>query len=91
MRRLSWYYKRFTRNNVEILISSSETSWAALQKIFQKEYKDQDFNQQMNSKQFLETYKDKSRSDTLNVLLYYEQFLAISQNLVAKSKLDSFT
>lgn len=45
----------------------------------------------MNSKRFLETYKDKSRADTSDVLQYCRQFSAISQNLVAKDKLDSFT
>ena len=45
----------------------------------------------MNSKRFLETYKDKNRANTSHVLQYCKQFSAISQNLVAKRKLDSFT
>ena len=91
IKRLSWYCEMFTRKYVETLISSSGTSWAALRKVLREEYKDQDLNQQMNSRRFLETYKDKSRADTSDVLQYCRQFSAISQNLVAKGKLDSFT
>ena len=91
IKRLSWYCEMFTGKYVETLISSSGTSWAALRKVLRDEYKDQDLNQQMNSRRFLETYKDKSRADTSDVLQYCRQFSAISQNLVAKGKLDSFT
>ncbi|MCJ1348653.1 hypothetical protein MMC31_006886, partial [Peltigera leucophlebia] len=63
----------------------------ALQKVLRDKYKDQDLNQQMNSRRFLETYKDKSRADTSNVFQYCRQFSAISQNLVAKGKLNLFT
>ncbi len=45
----------------------------------------------MNSRRFLEIYKSKSRSDTSDVLQYCRQFSAISQNLVTKGKLYSFT
>ena len=81
----------FTGKYVETLISSSGTSWAALRKVLREEYKDQDLNQQMNSRRFLETSKDKSRANNSDVLQYCRQFSAISQNLVAKGKLDSFT
>ena len=88
---LSGYCEIFTRKYVETLISSSGTSWAALQKVLWEKYKDQDLNQQMNSRRFLETSKDKSRANNSDVLQYCRQFSAISQNLVAKGKLDSFT
>lgn len=91
IKRLSWYCEMFIGKYVEILISSSGTSWATLWKVFGEEYKDQDFNQQVNSRQFLETYKDKSCADMLDALQYCRQFSAISQNLIAKGKLDSFT
>lgn len=41
--------------------------------------------------QFLELYKFKSHSKTADVLHYCCQFSTISQNLVAKRKLDTFT
>lgn len=91
IKRLSWYCEMFTGKYVETLISSSGTTWATLRKVLREEYKDQDLTQQMNSRRFLETYKDKSRADTSDVLQYCRQFSAISQNLVAKGKLDSFT
>lgn len=42
----------------------------------------------MNSRHFLETYKNKIRADISNVLQYYKQFSAILQNLIAKGKLN---
>ena len=91
IKRLSWYCELFTGKYIETLISSSGTSWAALRKALREEYKDQDLNQQMNSRRFLEIYKSKSRSDTADALQYCRQFYAISRNLVAKGKLDTFT
>ena len=45
----------------------------------------------MNPRRFLEIYKSKSCSKTADVLQYCRQFSAISRNLVAKGKLDTFT
>lgn len=59
----------------------------SLRKALREEYKDQDLNQQMNSRRFLEIYKTKYRSNTADVLRYFRQFSAISRNLVAKGKL----
>lgn len=64
----SWYCELFTGKYIKILISFSKTSWAVLCKVLCEEYKDQDLNQQMNSKQFLELYKTKFRSETTDVL-----------------------
>lgn len=89
IKQLAWYCEMFTEKYVETLISSSGTTWAALRKVLRKEYKDQNLTQQMNSCRFLETYKDKNQADTSDVLQYCRPFSAISQNLVAKSKLDS--
>lgn len=69
IKRLLWYYEMFTGKYVETLISSSKISWATLWKVLWEEYKDQDLNQQMNSRQFLETYKNKSRADTLDIFV----------------------
>ncbi len=91
IKRLYWYCELFTGKYIETLISSSGISWAALCKVLRKEYKDQDLNQQVNSRRFLEIYKSNSRSDTAHVLQYCRQLCAISQNLVAKGKLDLFT
>ena len=90
IKRLSWYCGPFTGKYIETLISFSGASWAALHKILREEYKDQDLTQQMNSRRFLEIYKTKFRSNTADVLQYCRQFSAISRNLVAKGKLDSF-
>ena len=45
----------------------------------------------MDSRRFLEIYNSKSPSDTADALQYYRQFSVISQNFVAKVKLDTFT
>lgn len=76
---------------VETLISYSGTCWAVLQKVLWEKYKNQNLNQQINSRQLLEIYKDKSRANTSDILQYCRQFSATLQNLVAKKKFDSFT
>ncbi len=68
IKRLNWYCEVFTSKYIETLISSLVTSWAALRKALRKKYTDQDLNQQMNSRQFLELYKSKSRSETADVV-----------------------
>ena len=68
IKRLSWYCKLYTGKYIEILISSSGTSWAALCKALHEKYKDQDLNQQMNSWRFLEIYKSKFHSKTADIL-----------------------
>ncbi len=64
---------------------------AALRKVLRKDSEDQDLNQQMNSRRFLEIFKSKYRSDTADVLQYCRQFSTISRKLVTKGKLDLFT
>ncbi len=91
IKQLFWYCKLFTGKYIETLISSSRTSWVALCKVLREEYNDQDLNQQMNSRRFLEIYKTNSRSDTADVLQYCRHFSTISRNLVSKGKLDLFT
>ncbi len=91
IKRLSWYCELFTDKYIETLISFLRTSRAALCKALREEYKDQDLNQQINSRRFLELYKSKSHSDTAAVLQYCCQFSAISRNLIAEGKLDIFT
>ena len=91
IRRLPWYCEMFTGKYIETLIGTSGTTWSTLRKVLREEYRDQDLSQQMNSRRFLETYKDKSRSDTADVLQYCRQYSAISESLVSKGKLDSFT
>ena len=91
IKRLSRYCELFTGKYIETFISFSGTSWATLRKALRKEYKDHDLNQQMNSRRFLELYKSKSRFNTADVLQYCCQFSAISRNLVAKGKLNTFT
>lgn len=72
---------------METLISSFGTFSTTLQKRLWEEYKNQDYNEQMNLRQFLATYKNKNRASTSNVLQYCRQFLAILQKPVAKKKL----
>ncbi len=91
IRRLSCYCEMFTGKYIETLIGTSGTTWSTLRKVLREEYRDQDLSQKMNSRRFLETYKDKSRSDTAKVLQYCRQYSAISESLVSKGKLDLFT
>lgn len=76
--RLSWYSELFTGKYIETLISFSATSWTAMYKALREEYEDQDLNQQMNSRRFLDIHKSKSRSNTADILEYCRQFPVIS-------------
>ncbi len=91
IKRLFWYCEMFTGKYIETLISSCRTSWVALWKILRVKYKLQHLNHRINSRRFLERYKDKTRFNTSDILQYCPQFSAISQNLVGKGKLDFFS
>lgn len=75
---------------IESVIRPSGITWAAIRKTVRSRYQDRDLNQQIFSRRFLESYKDKIRSDSSDILHYYGQFAYISENSVAKNSVDSF-
>lgn len=55
---LWWYCEFFIRKYIKILIKRAD--WATVRSVLRKEYKDDDFDQLMNSLEFLEALKKKS-------------------------------
>ena len=64
--RLPWYCKYFTGNYVKILIKGAD--WAAARSVLRREYKHNDLDQLMNSREFLETLKKNPRSEEDDLL-----------------------
>ena len=75
---------------IESLILYPGITWSIIYKALFSLYKNRDLNQQIYSQCFLESYKDKICSDSLDILYYRYQFASISENLVAKSLIDTF-
>ena len=90
IRRLPLYCEMFIGKYIESVIQAPGITWSAIRKALRSRYKDRDLNQQIYSRRFLESYKDKVRSDSSDILHYCDQFASISENLVAKSSIDTF-
>ncbi len=87
--RLSWYCRFFTGRFVRILIKSAD--WTATRSILRREYKDNDLDQLMNSREFLEALKKKARSEDDDLMYYYQLIASISRDLVIRRKLDQYS
>lgn len=64
---------------------------AADRSIFRREYKDNDLDQVMNSREFLEALKKKSRSENDDLLQYSQLLASISRDLLLRTRLDLYT
>lgn len=89
IRRLPLYCEMFIGKCIESVIRPSGITWTAIRKALPSQYKDRDLNQQIYSRRFLESYKDNVRSDSSDIH-YCDQFACISENLVAKTSIDTF-
>ena len=87
--RLPWYCEFFTGNYIKILIKGAD--WATVRSKLRREYKDNDLDQLMNSREFLEALKKKSRSEDDDLMQYCHMFASISRNLVLRRRLDLYT
>ncbi|MCJ1343493.1 hypothetical protein MMC31_001687 [Peltigera leucophlebia] len=91
IQKLPLYCKMFIGKYIESVIRPSGITWTAIRKALRSQYKDQDLNQQIYSRCFLKSYKDKAPSDSSDILHHYcDQFANIFENLVAKNSIDSF-
>ena len=88
--RLPWYCELFVGKYVKILISGA-AYWATVRSVLRKEYKDDDFDQLINSREFLEALKKKSRNEEDDILYYCRLFASISRGLVLQKRLDQYT
>lgn len=85
--RLPWYCEFFTEKYFRIMIKGVD--WAAAT-ILRREYKENDLDQLMYSREFLEAIKKKSRSEDDNCVHYCQLFASISRDLVSR-RLDLYT
>ena len=87
--RLPWYCEFFIGKYVRILIKGAD--WAAARSILRREYKENDLDQLMYSREFLEALEKKSRSEDDDLLHCCQLFASISRDLVLRSRLDLYT
>ncbi|MCJ1344896.1 hypothetical protein MMC31_003101 [Peltigera leucophlebia] len=87
--RLPRYCEFFTGNYIKILIKGAD--WVAVRSILRREYKGNDLDQLMNSREFLEALKKKSRSENDDLLHYCQLFASVSRDLVLRRRLDRYT
>lgn len=86
---LPWYCEYFTGRYVRILIKDAD--WTAVKAILRREYKENDLDQLINSREFLEELKRKARSEDDDLMHYCQLFASISTNLVLRQRLDRYT
>lgn len=87
--RLPWYCEFFTGRYVKILIKDAD--WTAARDILRRKYKDNDLDQLMNSREFLQAFKKKPRSKDDDLMHYCQLFASISRGLVLRQRLDRDT
>ncbi|MCJ1342812.1 hypothetical protein MMC31_001001 [Peltigera leucophlebia] len=87
--RLPWYCEFFTGNYIKILIKEAE--WVAVRSILGRGYKDNDLDQLINSREFLDALERKPRSEDEDLLHYCQLFASISRGLVLRKRLDRYT
>ena len=89
--RLLWYCGMFTVRYFRSVIGFSRLDWIKICVSLKKEYKDQDIAQQISSRDYLEAFKDKPRTENTEVLQFHRDYSEISNELLGKEKLDKYT
>ena len=87
--RLPLYCEYFIGRYVRILIE--DVDWTAARVILRREYKENDLDQLINSREFLEALKRKTRSEDDDLMHYCHMFALISRDLVSRQRLDRYT
>ena len=85
---LPWYCEFFIVKYFEILIKGAD--WTSVRSILRRMYKDNDFDKPMNSREFLEALKKKSRSEDDDLIQYCYMFASISRDLILRKWLDLY-
>lgn len=91
LKQLPQYCESLTGGYIRTLAEYVEKDYDGLRKVLKVEYKGEDQVQQMHTKAFLETLKDKPRSNDEDVGPFCRQYAAISRVLMKKGKLDTYT
>lgn len=91
LRRLPRYCERMIGEYIKTLAEYVSNDYKRLKNAMKDEYRHWDQVQQMNSKAFLSTLKNKSQTDYEDVGPFCRQCATISKKLVEDGKLDSYT
>lgn len=67
------------------------SDWTSVRLVLRRKYKNDDLDQLMNSREFLEALKKKSRTEEDDILNYCRLFASISRGLVLRKRLDLYT
>ena len=89
--RLPWYCRIFTARNVRSVIIFSGLDWIKICASLKKKYKDRDIAKQISSFAYLESFKDKLRTENAEILQFCRDYSEISKELLSKGKLDKYT
>lgn len=87
---LPWYCELFIGKYIELWVKGA-ADWAIVRLVLRKEYKDDDFDQLMNSWKFLDALKSLTRLKDDDLVQYCQLFAEISKGLIPERKLDLCT
>lgn len=88
--RLPWYWEFFTGKYIKILIKGAD--WATIKSTLRKEYRNNDLDHLVNSREFLEALKKKNpRSEDDDVLRCCRLYASIFRGLILRKRLDLYT
>jgi hypothetical protein len=73
---------------MRIVINANVFEWKKLRKIFCKDYKNKDLNQQLHSLKYIEVFKDKMRTFLNEISQYCLQYIVIFEKLIKAEKLQ---
>ena len=90
-KKLPWYCERTIGDYIKATPEYTLRDGAGLFRVIRKDYRKHDYDQQVNSRNFLETLKAKPRTEKDNLKQYCRQFYTISHHLVERRQLEAYT
>ena len=88
---LPWYCQSTIGDYMKAIPENTMRDGARLFKVMRKDYQKRDYDQQINSRNFLETPKAKPRTEKDHLKKYCRQFHTISHHFVERSQLEAYT
>lgn len=89
--KLPWYCEKMIGDYIKSIPEYVERDGAGLFKMMRKDYRKHDLDQQINSRNFLEIFKSKPRTEKDDLKQYCRQFHTISYTLVERGQLEKYT
>ena len=89
--KLPWYCEKTIGDYVKSIPEYVSRDGDGLFKVMRKDYRKHDLDQQINSRNFLESLKTKTRTEKDDLKQYCRQFHTISHALVERGQLEKYT